>query len=239
MNVGILFAGGVGTRMGHTDKPKQFIEIAKKPIIVHTIEIFENNNNIDAVIVVCVEEWISYMQELVDEYQLKKVATITPGGTTGQMSIFNGIQAAKDIYGEDKETIVLIHDGVRPFIDNDLINNNIENVKKKNSAISCILSTETFVLTDEDMNIKQVPQRAHSLIAKAPQSFYLKDIYNVHLQAQAKGLVDAIDSCTLMNEFKHPLSVVLTDYDNIKITTPKDIVLAESIHARRTANKEK
>ncbi len=237
MNIAVIFAGGVGKRMGQTDKPKQFIEIEGKPIIIHTLEIFEKNKNIDKIVIASLKEWIEYLQELIEKYSIKKVEKIVPGGETGQMSIFAGVKAAKELYPED--SIVLLNDGVRPFIDDDLINRNIENVKKNGSAISCVGSTETFLIVDEDKNVKEIPERKNSLIAKAPQSFYLKDIYEVHIQAQKDGIYNSIDSCTLMGYYKRPLSVVMTDYDNIKITTPKDISLAESIYKRRLGKKEK
>lgn len=237
MNIAVIFAGGVGKRMGQTDRPKQFIEIEGKPIIIHTLEIFENNKDIDKIIISSLKEWIEYLQELIERYNITKVEKIVPGGETGQMSIFAGIKAAKELYPDD--SIVLLNDGVRPFIDDELINKNIENVKKNGSAISCVSSTETFLIVDEEKNVKEIPERQNSLIAKAPQSFYLKDIYEVHIQAQKDNIYNAIDSCTLMGYYKRPLSVVMTDYDNIKITTPKDISLAESIYKRRLEKKEK
>ncbi len=232
MNVAVIFAGGVGKRMGKTDLPKQFIEICGKPIIIHTLEVFENNKNIDGIIIASKEEWIGYLEDLLKKYNIKKVTKIVPGGETGQMSIFNGIKCAAEMY-DLESTIVLIHDGVRPFINNELIDKNIENVKEKGSSVSSVFSTETEVLIDKDNNIKEVINRNESLIAKAPQSFYLKDVYEVHLMAQRDGKTDSIDTCTLMNEYGKKLSVVLTDYDNIKITTIKDLTLAESIYKRR------
>lgn len=233
MNIAVIFAGGVGKRMGQTDLPKQFIEICGKPIIIHTLEHFEKNENIDSIIVACKKEWIEYLNDLLTKYNITKVAKVVPGGETGQMSIFNGIKCAKEMY--DENSIVLIHDGVRPFITQELINTNIENVKNKRSAISSVYATETEILIDEQNNVKNVIKRNESLIAKAPQSFILKDIYNVHLKAQEDGEFNSIDSCTLMNQYNMPLSVVLTDYDNIKITTIKDLSLAESIYKRRNS----
>ncbi len=129
MNIAVIFAGGVGKRMGNTDKPKQFIEIEGKPIIIHTLEHFEKNKNIDAIIVASKVEWIDYLNDLLVKYNIKKVAKVVPGGETGQMSIFNGIKCAKEMYGDD--AIVLIHDGVRPFITDELIDTNIQTVKEK------------------------------------------------------------------------------------------------------------
>ena len=230
MNIAVIFAGGVGKRMGNTDKPKQFIEICGKPIIIHTLEVFEKNDNIDAIIVASKFEWIEYLKDLLKQYNIKKVVKVVPGGETGQMSIFNGIKCARQLY--DDKSIVLIHDGVRPFINKELIEANIRSVKEKGSAISCVYSTETAVLVDNN-NIKSVIKRDESLIAKAPQSFYLKDIYDVHIKAQKDGIMNSIDSCTLMYHYNKQLSVVLTDYDNIKITTAKDITLAKSIYERK------
>lgn len=235
MNIAVIFAGGVGKRMGITEKPKQFIEIANKPIIIHTLEVFEKSNQIDAIVISCLKEWIEYLKELLKKYNIKKVQHIVEGGSSGQMSIFNGVKAAFENYPED--SIVLIHDGVRPFINNELIEENIKNTKERGSAISSVYSTETFMIIDENKMIKEIPERSKSLIAKAPQSFILKDIYNVHLKAQKDGVFEAIDSATLMNTYHMPLSVVMTDYDNIKITTPKDIALGESIY-KRLNNKE-
>lgn len=231
MNIAVIFAGGVGKRMGQTEKPKQFLEILEKPIIIHTLEVFENSDEIDAIVVSCVNDWIDSLKELIEKYKIKKVVKVVAGGETGQMSIFNGLRAAKELYPEN--SIVLIHDGVRPFIDNDLIKKNIESVKEQGSAISCVASVETFVLIDENNRIERIPKRVNSLVAKAPQSFVLDDIYNAHIQAQKEGIFDSIDSCTLMNKYKKDLYIVMTDYDNIKITTQKDLGLAESIFKRK------
>jgi len=221
--------------MGQTDKPKQFIEISGKPIIIHTLERFEKNKNIDKIIISSVKDWITYLEGLIKQYGITKVEKVVPGGESGQMSIFNGLNAAQELYPEN--SVVLIHDGVRPFIDDELIDQNIKNVQEKGSAISSVMATETFVLVNENKDIEQIPERRNSLIAKAPQSFYLKDIFEVHLQAQKDGIYESIDSCTLMNYYNKKMSVVMTDYDNIKITTPKDIALAESIYQRRTNKK--
>jgi 2-C-methyl-D-erythritol 4-phosphate cytidylyltransferase len=231
MNIAIIFAGGVGKRMGNTEKPKQFMEIAEKPIIIHTLEVFEKCEEIDAIVVSLLADWIDYFNDLVKKYNITKVKTVVPGGETGQMSIFNGIKAAHDLFPED--STVIINDGVRPFITEELIRENIKSVEEHGSAISCVPTTETFVITDENGKILSIPERSKSLVAKAPQSFVLKDIYETHLKAQADGIFDSIDSCTLMYNYKKDLATVMTDYDNIKITTPKDISLGQSIYERR------
>lgn len=233
MNIGLIFAGGTGTRMNsRNDKPKQFLEVRGKPIIVHTIDIFEQCNLIDAVIVVCIENWIDYMKELKHKFRLEKIASIVPGGETGQESIYHGLEEAHRLYpGED--TIVLIHDGVRPLITGELLESNIDCVKKYGSAITSSVAKETFVLVDDSEDVTDIPSRSHSRIAKAPQSFYLKDILEVHRQAVSDGVFNAIDSCTLMNQYGKKLAVVMGPYENIKITTPDDFYMFRALFDAR------
>ena len=144
MNIGVIFAGGVGSRMHSKDRPKQFLDIYNKPIIVHTIEHFQNSEDIDSIVVVCIEGWIDYMNQLVYQYRLNKVKKIVPGGKTGQLSIYNGLIAAQEI-ARDEENIVLIHDGVRPLINEELIKRNIQDVKDYGSSITSGIVKETIV----------------------------------------------------------------------------------------------
>lgn len=234
MNVAVIFAGGAGQRMGATT-PKQFLKLKDKEILVHTLEKFQNNEEIDAIVISMLSSWIDFTKKLVSEYNLDKVVNIVPGGETGQLSIYNGIKYVHDHYDED--TIVLVHDGVRPFITDELISENINVAKITGSCISCVKSTETFLIIDNENSVKDIPPRNQSLIAKAPQTFKLANIYNAHQKAIYDNKINFVDSSTLMNYYGNPLSVIETDYDNIKITTPKDIALAESIFNR--LNKEK
>lgn len=228
MNIGVIFAGGIGSRMNSKEKPKQFLEICNKPIIVHTIEFFENNPLIDAVVVVCIESWIDYLNSLVYKYRLDKVCKVVPGGATGQLSIYNGICAAKEIAGDEK-SIVLIHDGVRPLINSDLLTENIEAVKKFGSSITSGIVKETIVEIDDNGGIKIVPDRAHSRVAKAPQCFWLDDILNAHKRALQEKRTDFIDSCTMMHNYGYKLHMTDGPYENIKITTPDDFYTMRAI----------
>ena len=221
MNIGVIFAGGVGTRMNSKDKPKQFLMVHGKPIIVHTIEIFQNHPNIDGIIVVCVKGWIDYMEELAYRYRLDKIAKIVPGGETGQLSIYNGLKAAKEVYGVD-DNIVLIHDGVRPLISAETISDNIESVKKYGSAITTVPAQETVIVVDDNENVKEIVERSHARLARAPQSFYLEEILDAQEKAIAKGLTNMTDSCTLMMHFNKKLATIPGEKNNIKITTPED-----------------
>ncbi len=227
-NIGVIFAGGVGSRMKSKTKPKQFLEIYGKPIIIHTLEHFENNVEIDAVVIACVKEWIPYLKELLYKFRIEKVKKIVEGGETGQLSIYGGLRAAREIVGKEN-AIVLIHDGVRPLISSRLLSENINCVKEHGSAITAGIVKETIVVMNDDGVIEQVPSRKNSRVAKAPQSFFLDDILSVHEKALSEGLRDSIDSCTLMKSYGFTLHMIDGPYENIKITTPDDYYTMRAI----------
>ncbi|HFZ6992743.1 TPA: 2-C-methyl-D-erythritol 4-phosphate cytidylyltransferase [Streptococcus agalactiae] len=231
MNIGVIFAGGVGRRMNTKGKPKQFLEVHGKPIIVHTIDIFQNTDAIDAVVVVCVSDWLDYMNNLVERFNLTKVKAVVAGGETGQMSIFKGLEAAEQLATDD--AVVLIHDGVRPLINEEVINANIQSVKETGSAVTSVRAKETVVLVNDSSKISEVVDRTRSFIAKAPQSFYLSDILSVERDAISKGITDAIDSSTLMGMYNRELTIVEGPYENIKITTPDDFYMFKALYDAR------
>lgn len=218
-NIAVIFAGGTGRRMQTKSKPKQFLDLNGKPIIIYTIDLFENHPQIDGIIVVCIEEWIPYLKKQLKKFEINKVGNIVSGGTTGQESIYNGLVAAKEKYGENCN--VLIHDGVRPLITEETITDNINCVEEKGNCITCIPATETFVVTQQDGSL-EIPSRKDSLIARAPQSFRLKDILSAHEKARQSGKNDFIDSCTMMSHYGYHMNTIIGPMENIKITTPTD-----------------
>ncbi len=228
MNIAVIFAGGTGTRMNSKEKPKQFLRMHDKPIIIHTLEKFQNNENIDAIVIACIKEWMNYLSYLIDYYHISKVKKIVPGGETGQMSIYAGLKAAKDISYENN-TVVLIHDGVRPLINNDVINDNIESVIHNGSAITSVNVTETIMEVNDDKSIRYIPDRTHSRLARAPQSFFLDEILSVHNKALSEGKKDFIDSCTLMSYYGKKMYLIDGPIENIKVTTPQDFYIMRAI----------
>lgn len=229
MNIAVIFAGGVGSRMHSKERPKQFLEMYNKPIIIHTLEHFQNHPMIDAIVVVCIESWISYLNELLYKFRIEKVRKVVPGGETGQLSIYHGLKAAKEVANEEK-AVVLIHDGVRPLITEKLITNNIEAVRRYGSAITTAKVKETIlVVNEQDSSIDYVPSRNNSRVAKAPQSFWLDEILSAQEKALAKGERDWIDSCTLMQEYGFKMHLIDGPSQNIKITTPEDFYTMRAI----------
>lgn len=221
MNIGVIFAGGVGKRMNSRVKPKQFLNVYGKPIIIHTLEVFDSHPDIDAIVVACLEEWIPYLNELIDKYNLKKVKKVVPGGKSGQKSIYHGLLAAEEVAGQER-SIVLIHDGVRPMIYKKTIDDNLQSVREHGSAITSVTVKETVLVVSEDNAIVDVPNRKDTRLARAPQSFYLDEIIALHRQAIAEGKEDFIDSCSMMQYYGRKLYLIDGPQENIKITTPDD-----------------
>ena len=228
MNVAVIFAGGSGTRMHSKSRPKQFLELNGKPIIIYTLELFDNHPEIDAIVVSCIAEWIPFLEKMIRKFEITKVAKIVSGGKNGQESIFKGLNAAKDVVGDDEHSVVLIHDGVRPLITEETITDNIRKVNEVGSCITCVPATETFIVNQPDGSL-EIPTRANSLIARAPQSFYLDEILQAHYMSQQEGKYDFIDSCSLMIHYGHKLGIVYGPVENIKITNPMDFYIFRAL----------
>lgn len=221
-NVAVIFAGGSGKRMNTVSRPKQFLELNGKPVIIYTLELFDNHPQIDGIVVVCIEPWIPFLEKQLNKFEINKVVRIVPGGETGQESIYNGLVAAESHYGEGCN--VLIHDGVRPLITEQTISDCVKMVEDKGNCITCVPATETFVVKQEGGSL-EIPTRDNSLIARAPQCFRLKDILEAHRFAQKEGKFNFIDSCTMMSHYGHYMNTIIGPMENIKITTPTDFFI--------------
>ena len=227
MNTVLIFAGGVGMRMNSTTRPKQFLKLHDKDIIIHTIEHFDNHPEIDAIVVVCIKTWIPYLRSIIKRFSIKKVKWIVEGGNTGQNSIYNGLTVLERECPDN--AIVLIHDGVRPLINEKIITDNINSVKEYGTAITVAPSVETVITVKEDGSIDRISDRSKCMLAKAPQSFYLRDILETHKLAINDGKNDFIDSASIMSYYGFSLKTVEGGYENIKITTPSDFYIFRAI----------
>ena len=227
--IAIIFAGGTGQRMHTKSLPKQFLEVHGKPVLVYTLEQFANHPQIDGIILVCLEKWIEYAKKLLSRFCITKVAKIVPGGASGQESIFRGLLAARKLWNES-DTAVLIHDGVRPMIDGETISRCIASVETRGNAVTIAPAIETiFVRSEIEEQVGQIFQRSDCKMARAPQCFRLKDIYEAHLQAKAEGRNDFVDSASLMQYYGYTLFTVQGPMENIKITTPMDFYVFRAL----------
>ena len=227
MNIAVIFAGGTGKRMNSRSKPKQFLEMHGKPILIYTLEHFEYHDEVDRIVLVCLKEWIQELRGILKRYGIIKVISIVPGGETGHDSIYKGLLAMKDIVPDDE--IILIHDGVRPLINGELIIENIQAVKKYGNAITAEAARESVVRSIDGECISEVPPREQMYTAKAPQSFYYKDILELYEKAQSDG-IKTIDSAHLCSLYHMPMHLVRSTKNNLKITEPADFYIYRALY---------
>ncbi len=226
MNVAIILAGGVGSRMG-MDIPKQFVNILGKPIIAYTIEEFQKNAEIDVIEIVCIETYIEYCKNVVDKYNLSKVKWIVSGGNDFQHSVMNGIDNLKDkISNED---IVLIHFGASPFVSQEIISDSIRICKNKGNAISTTPFYLLAGLKDNEEYSTTYIDRETVVCMNSPHTFKYGIIKDIYKEAIEKNLIDKVEPHTtsLMYKLNKPIYFSKGSQVNIKLTTKEDLKLFE------------
>ncbi|QQY79124.1 2-C-methyl-D-erythritol 4-phosphate cytidylyltransferase [Keratinibaculum paraultunense] len=227
MNIGIILAGGIGSRMGIVDKPKQFIDIYGKPIIVYTLETFDNHPEIDYIGVVCLDEWMDDLKILLRKYEINKVKWLIKGGMSRQESVYNAIIAiSKDVNDDD---ILVIHDSVRPLVSHKIISNNISSAKQFGATDTVIPSTDTIIKSLDGLQIHEVPNRSELYIGQTPQSFKFELIKRAHETAIESNKLNSTDDCQLVLDLGEKVKLVMGDKLNFKITSFDDLLLLKAI----------
>lgn len=231
MNIAIIFAGGIGQRLnnGENSTPKQFLKINDKPIIIRTLELFQTHKDIDKIYISIHPDYYEYMRELVKYYYITKIAGIVNGGKTGQESIYNALKLAQKENPQD--SIVLIHDGVRPNITEEVITKNIECTKKNGNAITCTSCFETILISENGINPEHVPYRKDTYAAQAPQTFHLGEVIEAHeiTRKTNPNYTDIVDTCTLYKTLNKKTFMVKGNRGNIKITTIEDLYILRAL----------
>lgn len=226
MNIAIILAGGSGTRMG-SDIPKQFIDIYGKPLIIHTIESFDANPNIDSIAIACKKEWQEDLRIWIRKYGINKVQWIVDGGDTRQESIYKSLMTIGKECGEDD--IVVIHDSARPLISQRIINENIEGAKEFGAVDTVIPSADTIVKSIDENTIDSVPLRKELYLGQTPQSFKYSMILDAHNKAIENNNLEATDDCQLVLALNKDVHLVRGDKLNFKITTFEDLLLLKAV----------
>lgn len=223
--IAIIFAGGNGTRMQRAGPPKQFVAAGDRAILVHTLQHFQEHRSVRAVYVACLEPYIGHAWDLVRRHRLDKVRAIVPGGCTAQESILKGLESAV-ADGVDARTATLIHDGVRPIINAELISQNISCTYAHGSAITAIPCFETIAMSvDEARTIKAVTPRHLMYVLQAPQTFRLGEVLQANRRAVEDGLLGSfVDQAQLMSYYGCRLHMVHGLRGNAKLTTEFDLL---------------
>lgn len=221
MNYVIIIAGGVGSRLG-AKVPKQFVEVLGKPIIVYTMEHFQNHPDIDAIELVCVDGFQDYLKSIADKYGITKVLKIVKGGSEYERSIMNGVAGLKGIAKPDD--VVMIHWSASPFINAEMITDNIRVCKEKGNAITACYSYLLYGTNDGDCAKKNI-NRESFMTLSAPQSFLYKVITDIYKQVDEKSMFDYVEHHTpaIMEELGIPMYFSKGNHSNIKITEKEDV----------------
>ncbi len=228
----VIFAGGVGARMKSLDIPKQFINVDGKPIIIRTLENFSSHPDVDDIVISCLPDKIEYTWDLIAKYKVQKVTSIVPGGNTGHESIHNGLVETQKFSSPDD--IVLICDGVRPLISNQLISDCIETVSEYGTAVPVTPSIDSVLQSEDGMTCRKSLPRKQMYITQAPQGFTMKRIMDAHNEAERLGIKNPISSSELLIELGQEVHIFKGERDNIKVTTPEDLKFLRSRYYYRS-----
>ena len=223
----LILGSGIGSRMGNTTLPKQFLKIGNKPIIIHTIEQFILSTRVNKIIVVVSSDYENYLKDLFKEYKLNNI-DIVIGGSDRSSSMINGCNYILDNYAVNDNDIIITHDAVRPFVTVRIINDNIDKIKNYDAIDTVIPATDTIVEVDDDI-ISNIPIRSKMFQGQTPQTFRLKElvsIYNSLSNEEKEILTDACKIYTLKNK---RVGYVKGEIYNLKITTKFDLNVAHSI----------
>lgn len=248
--VAMILAGGVGSRVG-ADRPKQFVKVLGKPVLVYTIEIFQNHPDVDVIEVVCHKEWKNYLRDLIEKYNLTKVLWIVDGGERFQESVINGLKHLKDNTEIDWNSTVLVHYGAAPFTSDRIVTDCIKVTEKWGSACSTTPCYQLMGSNDLADSLheadKKVPisknwvDRDRYIQIACPQGYKLNYLASIYHRAEEKGLLDRVEPHTtsLAYELGDVLYQSYGDQTNIKITTKEDIELFEGYVYRKWMQENK
>lgn len=225
-HIAIILAGGVGSRMG-APQPKQFLEINNKPVIVHTILNFENNNSVDAIVIVCLKDWIPYLQQLVDKYHLSKVRWIIAGGDTCHDSTRNGVFFLRDKLEESD--YVIIHDAARLILPQNAINNMLDIAHKNGNASLAIQCYETMLFTEDGLSGTTELERNRVMRIQTPQTYRYGQILTVYEKAEKDNRHDFVYADLVAAYYGERVYFSKGFTNNIKLTRKEDISLCEAL----------
>lgn len=229
MNIALLTAGGIGNRMGQ-DIPKQFMTIHEKPVIIYTLESFQNHSEIDAIAVVCLPGWELILQAYANQYRITKLKWIFKGGTSNQESIYNGITGLKE-NGCDDGDIVIVHDGVRPLVSERIITDNITTCKEFGYAVTGLTCKEVIMEIKDGLVLPIDTPRERLVRTQTPHTYHLGDLIKAHNDAEEKGIHDTVAPCDMVAKIgEHEQHFVSgSEKNGLKLTRPEDLDIFKSL----------
>lgn len=228
MNIALVIAGGSGSRMGQ-DIPKQFISVRDKPIIIYTLEAFQNHPKIDAIEVVCIDGWQDILQAYAKQFGITKLKWIVTGGSTGQESIRNGVYHLEGICGGDD--IVIIHDGIRPLVEESVLSDVMVKCALYGNAVTSLpYNEQIFVMEDENTTRRYIPRDTLRRV-QTPQAYKFGKLLHAYKEAFAKGIGIQGSSYTntMMVDLGYTLYFAAGSDQNLKLTTVEDLAVFKAL----------
>lgn len=225
----LILAGGTGSRMGNSGKPKQFLTACGKPVIIHTLDKFLKHGGFEKIIVLCPSGWVSHTQEIIQKYSgrhMEDIAVAT-GGKSRNDTIMAGINYIKDNYNLDDDTIIVTHDAARPFINNRIIDENIEITLKYGAATTAVPATDTILYCPGGKIVENITDRSALYMCQTPQTFYAKKLYKLYNALSDSEKEKFTDTSGIFSSQKLPVGIVQGEMYNFKITYPNDLITAE------------
>lgn len=229
-NVALVIAGGVGRRM-HQEIPKQFLSVNDKPIIIYTMEAFQNHPDINAIYVACLNGWQEILKAYIRQFSITKTVRVVESGKNGQDSIRNGVFAIAEEFRQDD--LILIHDAIRPMLSPDIISDNIVKCKRYGNAITVIPCMEAMLKSEDEIESTESILRNSLFRAQTPQTISVGEAVRLHREALEKGITNSVATCTLLLELGRKVYFAQGSELNIKITTPDDITIFKSLLSLR------
>lgn len=226
-----ILAGGSGTRMGNPDKPKQFLMLGSKPIIVHTIEKFFISGRFVAVIVLCPKAWIQQTQDLLNRYcpQFADEIIVTAGGATRNQTVRNAVSYVRNHFETDFDTVLVTHDAVRPFVSYRIINDNIRLAQEIGACDTVVPATDTIVESVNGVDISSIPSRSVLYQGQTPQSFKLHELERLMNSLTPEEEQTLTDACKIFVLRGKKVALAQGDVSNMKITYPQDLRVATAL----------
>ena len=225
MNIALILAAGSGTRMNN-ELPKQFVVVNNKPLFLYSVETFQNNPDIDMIVIATNESYISRVKELTMDYS--KVEAVIAGGETRQASVYNGLKQIERLINSENDSI-LIHDSARPLVSDRIIFENVRACIKFGAVDTVIQASDTIINSKNSETINEILDRKEIYQTQTPQSFRFSIIKEAHERALLDKVPDVTDDCKLVMHFGVDVHFVQGDKMNFKVTTPEDLEMFKAL----------
>lgn len=233
MNIALLLAAGTDPTF-KMDIPKQFVNVYNRPVIVYTMETFQNHPEIDAVIVACLKGWENMVEAYAKQFGISKLRWVIPGGKTGQETSKLAVDRLMEKCSE--EDIIVIHDAIRPMVSNEIISDSIYTCKKKGMGVAAVASMDNVMMTDDGMTGRLSISRYAFRRIQTPQTYFLGDLKNAHEEALEKGINGENDTNNMISRLGRNVYFSKGSDKNLKINTVEDVAMFKALYAMKNGD---